>query len=86
MMIFQTGDKVARKSIASEVGVVLEGPIERRGQISEAPHLSEQNKLMVIAEGLAQKIIDIPDYEIVTEPLFVRPPISRRDYFADHWW
>ena len=32
-MIFQKGDKVARKSIASEVGVVLEGPIERRGQI-----------------------------------------------------
>ena len=26
------GDKVARKSIASEVGVIVEGPIERRGQ------------------------------------------------------
>jgi superfamily II DNA or RNA helicase len=32
-MVFKNEDRVARKSIASEVGVVLEGPIERRGQI-----------------------------------------------------
>jgi hypothetical protein len=41
---------------------------------------------MVIAEGMAQKIIDIPDYEIVSEPLFIRPAIPREDYLAEHWW
>jgi len=54
--------------------------------LSEIPNWSEQTKLLVIAEGLAQKIIDIPDYEIVSEPLFVRPPVSRNDYLVDHWW
>jgi len=54
--------------------------------LSAMPRLSEQAKLTVIAEGLAQKIIDIPDYEIVSEPLFVRPPIPWNDYLADHWW
>jgi len=32
-MIFQKGDRVARNSVASEVGVVLEGPTERRNKI-----------------------------------------------------
>ena len=32
-MSFEVGQKVARQSIASEIGVVVKGPIERRGQI-----------------------------------------------------
>lgn len=32
-MSFGKGDKVARRSIASEVGLVTDGPIERRGDI-----------------------------------------------------
>jgi len=32
-MSFQKGDTVARRSIASEVGVIVDGPIERRGQV-----------------------------------------------------
>ncbi len=32
-MAFKKDDRVARRSIASEIGVIVDGPIERRGQI-----------------------------------------------------
>ena len=54
--------------------------------LSEIPPLSQQAGLLVVAEGLAQKIIDIPDYEIVTEPIFVRPRVPKENYLTGQWW
>jgi hypothetical protein len=54
--------------------------------LSEIPPLSKQANLLVVAEGLAQRIIDIPDYDITTEPIFVRPRVPKESYLTGHWW
>jgi hypothetical protein len=48
--------------------------------------LLQQSYLMVIAEGLANKIIDIPEYGIVSHPLYQRPILNWNDYYIEHWW
>jgi len=48
--------------------------------------LSKQAHLMVIAEGLANRIIDIPPYGITKQPL-IKPKAPRCDYhITGDWW
>ena len=54
--------------------------------LSEIQALSRQSNLLVVAEGLAQRIIDIPDYDITTEPILVRPRVPKESYLSGHWW
>ena len=54
--------------------------------LSEITPLSKQTNLLVVAEGLAQRIIDICDYDITTEPILIRPRIPKESYLTGHWW
>ncbi len=61
-------------------------PDGTEGLLSDIPPLSKQTNLLVIAEGLAQRIIDICDYDITTEPILIRPRIPKESYLIGHWW
>lgn len=50
------------------------------------PNLSEQGYLLVVAEGLANRIVDIPEYGVTSKPLFVPPVIPWDNYLDGHWW
>jgi hypothetical protein len=54
--------------------------------LRDIPSLLQQSYLMVIAEGLANKIIDISEYGIVSQPLYQRPKLNWNDYYIEHWW
>lgn len=54
--------------------------------LSDVPSLSEQGNLLVVAEGLANKIVDIPDYGITSEPLFAPPVIPWDAFVKNDWW
>jgi hypothetical protein len=61
-------------------------PDGTEGILSKIPQLLNQTDLLVIAEGLAQRSIDIPPYDFMTEPIFPRPRIPRESYLTGHWW
>jgi hypothetical protein len=73
-----------RLSLGHTDSIILPNGGELR--LSETHSLSDHARLLVIAEGLAQKIIDIPDYDIQSEPLFVWPRIPRNEWRGDRWW
>jgi len=54
--------------------------------LSKIPLLLNQADLLVVAEGLAQRIINIPPYDFTTEPILPRPRLPRDDYLNGHWW
>jgi hypothetical protein len=54
--------------------------------LSSVPSLSEQSYLLVVAEGLANRIVDIPEYGVTSHPLYVPPVIPWDNYLDGHWW
>ena len=53
--------------------------------LSEISPLLKQANLLVVAEGLAQRIIDICDYDITTKPILRRSRIPKESCLTGHW-
>jgi hypothetical protein len=64
-------------------------PDGREATLSGVPELRDDGRLLTIAEGLAHKVIDIPEYGITTRP-FLEGPRTHREpldgFFEGHWW
>jgi len=54
--------------------------------VSKLRGLADQIPLLIIADGLARRIVDIPPYGACSEPLATPRPPMPDDHVYDQWW